>query len=110
LRDVHFRDAAEQVLLAQTVFAGGRQAQQVGRGEEQDVCTARHWFCFCGPLGTLPKKRGTSRKKQRGCLSPQGELPRFPTCAALFREPSEGGQRLAVAFLLLTFLWRSKEK
>jgi hypothetical protein len=59
------------------------------------------------PLGTLPLMRCRNRIRNETCLSAASSF-RFPILALQQREAE--GQRLAAAFLLLTFLWRSKEK
>jgi hypothetical protein len=59
------------------------------------------------PLGTLPLMRRRNRIRNETCLSAASSF-RFPIFALQQREAA--GQRLAAAFLLLTFLWRSKEK
>jgi hypothetical protein len=50
------------------------------------------------------KKMGNQTEKKRGCLSPQGEWPRFP----LGRPPPKEAAALQSPFFAY-FLWRDKE-
>jgi hypothetical protein len=64
-------------------------------------------FLTLKPLGMQPFARCRKWIRNEGCLS-EASFLHFPFFAARKREPRRG--KSAVAFLLLTFLWRSKEK
>jgi hypothetical protein len=63
---------------------------------------------FWAPLRRAEQRSGRRKEKFR-CLSPQGEFLNFPPRASSARQPRRG-LGTGVAFLLVTFLWRSKEK
>ena len=95
---------------------GGEKDQQPDSPIPQVRAMARTCFCigiwyplFCLPRPGWAEQRRRRRDQGRSCLSAASSAdPRRSRAAQVARSAAQG-PRLRVAFLLGTFLWRSKE-
>ena len=102
--------AVSLALLPVTRYLSGvRQSNKPPSPQRPSAATARDAPLPCG----CAEERRAAGEKKRACLSPEGaSLRASPAGRApqVAPERSAGDADTGVAFLLPTFLWRSKEK